>query len=513
MNTHPHVIIIGAGIGGLTTAIGPQHCVKSDVRSPFWSKLLGFPKLEQLFILTNVIRAPNATRVLQNLGVLAEVTIYANKPAGLVVRRYDDDSEIGPRSHSDGLDKKFDSPMLVIHRADLQRVLLKAVHAQGARLHMSARVKTVDPDFNAKVELETGQQFEGDLVVGADGINSQVRAQMVRYWEIPDELTATGDAAYRVTIPRHKLLECPGLIQEIDGRVSSRWIGPHGHIMAYPLRGNELYNVVMVHRNEEAGLDKSNIWTRRGRMTALLRFYGSWSPLVNILAKQINTEGLVQWPLETRPHLPSWSVNRICLLGDSVHAMLPYVAQGAAQAIEDAAVLGTCLSQISDIPQVLSIYERVRKARAEFIQNSASTMRTVLHYEDGVDQEKRDAIMRAPRIAGWKHPDLWADAEYQNTVWGYDVIAETQRECSKCLEPPNNAERQVKRRSRQVDVCLNISGGAPDMFMITDSTTKSTMDEVSMNLFQSPFDNSAFLSTAGGTLSDLSPPLPSLIQL
>jgi salicylate hydroxylase len=309
---------------------------------------------------------------------------------------------------------------------------LQAALEAGVHLHTNTQVVTIDPSFEAKVTLSNGDHVEGDILVGADGIKSCTRANIASYFGLPDKCTSTGDSAYRIVIPRSKILErCPQILKTlgIDQGISTRWIGPYGHIMAYPIRGNAFYNVVMVHSHKSGAIndDETNLWARKGELSELLTFYGGWSNTVQGLAACIDPEDLTQWPLNARPSLPAWKVNRICLLGDACHPMLPYVAQGAAQAIEDAAALAVCLSRTSDVSQALATYESVRKDRAEFIQGCADAMRQVLHLVDGPEQEQRDATMRAPRTPGWKHPDLWADLDFQQLIWGHDIVVETEK--------------------------------------------------------------------------------------
>ncbi|EEP75424.1 conserved hypothetical protein [Uncinocarpus reesii 1704] len=404
-----HIIIIGAVLRhhGYRVTILEQAAALSEVGA-------------------GIQLAPNATRILKKFGLLDPILEYANFPSGTIVRRYDNDEEIGPRGHTLSHLSRFQAPMLVIHRSDLQRVLVQTALEAEVNLRTGVKVENIDPHFAAVVTLTSGEKVEGDVLVGADGIKSLTRAKMALFFGIQDEICPTGDAAYRAAIPRAKLASHPNLLLELDQRLSTRWIGPHGHIMAYPIRGNTLYNVVMVHANNGGSNDEKGLWTRKGQIQDLLSFYKDWSPTVLHLASCIEPNELLEWPLNERPNLPTWSINRTCLLGDACHPMLPYVAQGAAQAIEDAGVLGLCLFAAKDVDGAFSVYEYVRKQRAEVIQGSATTVRKILHLEDGPEQQDRDDRMRAPRVAGWKHPDLWADPEFQNAVWGHDVMTQAE---------------------------------------------------------------------------------------
>lgn len=355
------------------------------------------------------------------------------------------------------------------HRADLQQILVKAALDAGVVLQTNACVAKINPDFNAEVTLTDGRVVTGDVLVGADGINSCVRARMTQFFGVEDRSVSTGDSAYRFIIPRSLLLDSPEILLPLDQRMNTRWIGPHGHIMAYPLRGNELYNVVMVHTTSSVSHDETDLWARKGSLSDLMNCFGSWSPMVRRLAACIDSSTLMQWPLNKRPNLQSWSVNCTTLLGDACHAMLPYVAQGAAQAIEDAAVLATCLKHIRDIPHALSVYESLRKPRAEFIQGCAEDMRRVLHLVDGPDQEERDRIMRAERVDGWKHPDLWADPEFQDIVWGCDVVEAAEKRC-RAIGKTTLEGKVVTSTSEEVEVHMKsdvMEGGEQRLRILT----------------------------------------------
>jgi salicylate hydroxylase len=215
--------------------------------------------------------------------------------------------------------------------------------------------------------------------------------------------------------------------------------------MAYPIKNNTVYNMVLLHPEKPHAPNKSS-WTSKGSKTEMMEFYNDWSPLVRNLLSYVPDGEVLEWTLNSHRPLPSWIENKVALMGDACHPMLPYVAQGAANAIEDAGVLACALSlggKSSDgIDAALAVYQHVRKERAEKIQNSASTTRKALHLPDGSEQRERDrAIAEAsPRAktAGAssskgsassgqsKHnPDLWADAEWQQFMWGTDVMKDT----------------------------------------------------------------------------------------
>ena len=287
-------------------------------------------------------------------------------------------------------------------------------------MRLNHKVIRVDPNFEARVQISSGEWIEGDVLIGADGIRSDIRRQMVQKYGVKDHSTSTGDAAYRVIIPREKMQGDKRALELLGDNVGMRWMGPGGHIMSYPIRNNNAYNMVLIHP-QKPNVEHTECWTNKGDKQEMMDFYSSWNDIVRDLLSYVPEGEINEWTLYSHRPLPTWVENKCALIGDSCHPMLPYVAQGAAQAIEDAGVLTVSFSLADDVSTALSVYEAVRKTRAEAIQNSAATTRTALHLPDGPEQEKRD---RAIAGAG-PNPDLWANREWQDFMWGVDVMKDT----------------------------------------------------------------------------------------
>ena len=178
--------------------------------------------------------------------------------------------------------------------------------------------------------------------------------------EMANKAENTGDAAYRITIPREKLLGRPELLKLVDGSVSYRWMGPGGHIMVYPIRNHQLFNMVLLHPDR---CDTEESWTATGPKSNMTKFYSNWSPTVRALLDLVEEDEIPEWQLKIHRPLVSWIEGNVALMGDACHPTLPYVAQGAAQAAEDAAVLAVVLSLINDkadIHTALLIYSVCR---------------------------------------------------------------------------------------------------------------------------------------------------------
>ena len=207
--------------------------------------------------------------------------------------------------------------------------------------------------------------------------------------------------------------------------------------MAYPLKGNKVYNMVLIHPSKTTSDTKEDAWTTTGKREDMMNFYASWSPLIRkwlSYAGEEDEETIPEWTLNMYPPLPTWIQGGIALIGDACHPMLPYVAQGAANGIEDAAVIATALNCTSNIQLALRVYETVRKERAEKIVASASDTSRSLHLPDGPEQEKRDRTIRS---AGRKEgpgasdtADKWRDQQWQDYMWGVDVMRETVERCA-----------------------------------------------------------------------------------
>lgn len=197
-------------------------------------------------------------------------------------------------------------------------------------------------------------------------------------------------------------------------------MGPGGHIMSYPIKNNTVYNMVFLHLAKPSQDDEEESWTKQGDKKEMMEFYKDWNPLVRDLLSYVPEGEVKEWTLNSHRPLPTWVDNKCVLIGDACHPMLPYVAQGAAQAIEDAGVLTCALSLIdkSEIHTALKIYEEVRKERGEKIQNSASVTRHSLHLPDGKEQRARDEAIAKAGKTGGHNPDLWADTEWQQFMWG-----------------------------------------------------------------------------------------------
>ncbi|KAK6343836.1 hypothetical protein TWF696_007492 [Orbilia brochopaga] len=380
--------------------------------------------------------APNASRILERFGVLDELKKDGIMLQTLSLRRWKDDVEIGRAGLMPAVGNKYNAPLMVAHRADLQRTLLNRALALGVTVRTGAVITAIAEDFSPRVQLASGEWISGDVVIAADGVKSFVREQIAKRKGYQNGTMSTGDAAYRILISEDRMKGDQKALGLLRGVTGSRWMGPGGHIMAYPLRSNKMYNMVLIHPIRPTQ-QQTESWTSRGTKAEMLKTYAGWNSTIRHLLSYVPDGEVMEWTLNSHAPLPSWVENKFVLVGDACHPMLPYVAQGAANAIEDAAVLTVALSVIgstNSIDDALRIYQAVRKARGEAIQASARETQRALHLPDGKEQEERDRKIRDSTEAATKrelgagekrNPDLWSDQQWQDYMWGVDVMKET----------------------------------------------------------------------------------------
>ncbi|RAH42235.1 putative salicylate hydroxylase [Aspergillus brunneoviolaceus CBS 621.78] len=357
--------------------------------------------------------SPNMLRLFDRWGVSPSIHAKDVALEHIHVRRWQDGSLLGTMP----VNKTY-GQQVVIHRADLHNALIdQALALSNVELRVNSTVTDVQFD-QAAVTLADGTVVKGDVVIAADGIKSGIRGQLLNDYSC--KAIPTGDAAYRIMLPRSALESDPELKALMDEPQATRWLGPNRHIIAYPVRNHELYNVVLLHPDSH-GVEES--WTTKGSKQAMIDNYRGWDSRVTKLIDLVPDDEVLEWKLCLHAPLKTWIRGNVALIGDACHPMLPYVAQGAAQAVEDAAALGILLSTIPSraaIPAALRAYEQSRKSRAETVQQSGSENRITLHFPDGPDQIARDEQFRTALTSG-SNPDRWSDRETQRRLWGWDA--------------------------------------------------------------------------------------------
>jgi salicylate hydroxylase len=357
------VIIVGAGIGGLTAALGLAqrgfHVVVLDQAE----------RLEEIG--AGLQLSPNALRVLLSLGLREQLQPHVVVPDELRVSDAGTGRVLARAPLGAGAAQRYGAPYWLIHRGDLQAVLVEAVQRQPEiELRLGSRVEAFTADAaNAVVFMRAaGEDVEqrGLALVGADGLWSTIRESMGHR----NQPRFAGHTAWRALIP------APAVTAELREPMLNLWLGPRAHLVHYPVRGGKLINVVAIARDawREPG------WTAAAdRQDVLARYPADrWPSAVRALLEA--SQQWQKWALCDRAPLARWGVGRATLLGDAAHPMLPYLAQGAAMAIEDAAVLARQLADSPDDPQsALRAYEHQRGRRTARVQRAARRNGTLFH--------------------------------------------------------------------------------------------------------------------------------------
>ena len=336
------VAIIGGGIGGLTAA---NALSRAGIETAVYEAAAELREIG-----AGVALHPNAMKVLRAIGVEDGVRAVAGRSQWQVMRNWKTGRVIS-RTSRQQQEASFGIPGATVHRADLLDVLAHALPA--GLVTLGKRCTQVRPDGDVAVaRFADGSEIEADVIVGADGIHSPVRACLFG----PDDPRFTGKICYRsiVTVPEPSAAPTA---QSTDG---AQWLGPHGTIVLYPLRGEELINVVC-HYDDASYRHES--WIAECSREEVLERYAGWHESLLRLFAAAGT--WYKWALYDRDPIPRWTRGRVTVLGDAAHPMLPYLGQGACQAIEDGAVLATALTaEAADPVTGLARYERTRRPRA-----------------------------------------------------------------------------------------------------------------------------------------------------
>lgn len=347
------IIIAGAGIGGLTAAAalldkGFQVTVLEQARA------LGE-------IGAGVQLSPNATRVLYQLGVGKQLEGLACVPLGKRVRLWNTGQtwplfDLGAASR-----EIYGYPYWTVHRADLHEALVATVRAMSAdAIRLNEKVEEIDQtEQSVTVRTACGNVYEGDLLIGADGVHSCVRRALFG----PDDPVYSGVMAWRGVI------RADALPEHLRTAYGSNWVGPGAHVIHYPLRDQTLVNFVGA--VERDGWTTES-WSEQGSREECLSDFAGWHEDVQSLIHAIETP--FKWALMVREPMEKWTSGNATLLGDACHPTLPFLAQGAGMAIEDGYLIARCLAQYQgDLPRALARYEDLRQERtARVVRGSAA---------------------------------------------------------------------------------------------------------------------------------------------
>lgn len=346
--------IVGAGIGGLAAA-NALHSAGHDVTVYEQSR-------QFLRVGADINLTPNAVRALDGLGagIARDVRASAARPTHRISRLWDSGEETSRLVMGDAAERQYGAPQLTIHRADLLAALADAFDA--SRVQFGKRAESItdgEGEHGVQLRFTDGSEARGlDLLIGADGIHSVVRSALFG----AERPRFTGVVAFRAVVPTERVRALP------DIAAFTKWWGPtpESQIVSFPLnQGRDTF--IFATTAQDSWHEES--WTTAGNVQELRGFYADFHPDARALLDACDS--VLKTALYERDPLPRWFRGRLALLGDACHPMMPFMAQGAGTAIEDAVVLARNLSAIAgpqQVPDALALYEAMRMARASQIQ-------------------------------------------------------------------------------------------------------------------------------------------------
>ncbi|RYE79061.1 MAG: monooxygenase [Oxalobacteraceae bacterium] len=337
------ILIAGAGIGGLTAAL-------SLLRRGYDVQVCE-QAAELREVGAGLQLSPNGLRALYQLGLGDALAALASEPEGKEIRLWSTGQtwklfDLGKTSVAD-----YGYPYFMIYRPDLHKVLIDAVRAIKAdAILLGAQCDGFrQDDEGVTLTLADGRELQGDMLVGADGVHSRIRAQLFG----ADKPSFSGCLAWRGVIPMERLP------QHMRRAVGTNCVGPGAHVIHYPLHGGKLMNFVGIVERSDWLVES---WTEKGTHAECHADFDGWHADVHELISHVDVP--YKWALMARPPLARWSEGKVTLVGDACHPTLPFLAQGAVMAIEDGYLLGRCIAQYdADAPLALARYEQARIER------------------------------------------------------------------------------------------------------------------------------------------------------
>ena len=355
-NASRTAIVVGAGIGGLTAA--------RALAQRGWDVTVAERAPQLTEVGAGIQISPNSVKVLRALGVYEQLAATASFPEALEMRHGRTGRRIFRVDLADTAEARWGAPYLNMARFDVIAAL--APPTQGITLRTSATVERYRQDRQSvTVTLDSGEELSADVLIGADGIHSVVRTQMLG----SDAPRFTGNVAWRMLVPVERLGD------HTPPPTACVWVGGARHAVTFLVRGGTYANLVaVVERSSWSG----ESWTEQGtRQDALEDFHG-WHPTITTLIDQADAH--YRWALFDRAPLPRWTDGPVALLGDACHPMLPFQAQGASMAIEDAWTLADQLDVHSDSRQALLAYTRARVGRTSRVQAESTNNAGRFHH-------------------------------------------------------------------------------------------------------------------------------------
>ena len=384
------VLIAGGGIGGLAAAL-------ALTRQGFHVKVLEqAPEIGEIG--AGIQLGPNAFHAFDALGVGEKARSRAVYTDYMVMHDAIDEYQVGKIPTGPEFIERFGNPYAVIHRVDVHQSLLEGAQETGrVEIVTSSRVERIEQDADSVTVFDQhGQAHRGQALIGADGVKSVVRAQFVN-----DPARVTGHVVYRAVV------EKKDFPVDLQWNAASIWVGPNCHLVHYPLRGGEQYNVVVTFHSRE----QEEWGVRDGSKEEVQSYFQGICPKARQLIDLPKT--WKRWATADREPIGQWSFGRVTLLGDAAHPTTQYMAQGACMAIEDAVTLGEALRSVNnDFAKAFDLYQRARVSRTARIVLSGREMGRLYHAK-GVERLVRNDLWRG------RPPERFYDA--MEWLYGWNV--------------------------------------------------------------------------------------------
>lgn len=403
------VIIVGGGVAGLALALALR---RQDIDYVVLEQAAKFEAVG-----AGIQLSPNATRTLGYMGVMERLEARTVRPGSHRFVSWDTGEPLLTTPLGDAVNDAFGTPYLHAHRADLLDAILAEI-GDDSRIQMNAHVDQVGENGRkAWAELSDGTRIEGDVLVAAEGVRSQIREQMFE----PEAPQFSGCMAWRGLTPA-SVANALGFEHN-----SYIWMGPERSVVIYYVSGGEQINWIGIGPSDG---DTRESWTTQGTTEAALEEYAGWHQMVRGLIEQ--SAPPFKWALYDRQPLENWVQGRIALIGDAAHAMLPYHAQGATQSIEDAWVLARRLKLSADIDEALASYQALRQERTAQVQGASRAAQTLFHMSDDAALARRNQRFKSMQASigdGFPPGQEWLfaydpekaasgeDGDWRNMAW------------------------------------------------------------------------------------------------
>ncbi|KIW23274.1 uncharacterized protein PV07_11485 [Cladophialophora immunda] len=415
-----NTIIVGAGLGGLAAAI-------SLARKGH--KVTVFEQAPELGEVGAGIQIPsNSSRLLLKWGLQPFLASKIVEPEDIKFRRWENGAVIGLTKLVPEFQDNFDAPYYVVHRAHFHDAMYQLALQLGVEVRINSKVIDYDEDAPS-ITTEHGESFTADLVICSDGVKSIGRTKVLGGVDQPP--LRTGFAAYRATVDVEEMKAHPELVELLAKPGLNLWIGDMRHVMTYTIAGGKSFNMVLSHpdRTDPA------TWNQQSPdkvMSDMRAHFDGWDPRLTKIINMIRST--LKWPLVSGSALSRWVApsSKLTIMGDAAHAMVPYMSEGAAMAVEDAAALAEAIDLVGstkELPEALEVWEAVRIKRSSQMQEASLINGKLWHFADGPLQRARDEAMR-PEVEGKQFvssPNQWSDPTTQRWCYGYDAEWEVRK--------------------------------------------------------------------------------------